>query len=106
MADEMHQLPGCGFAFGCAVAPGWHPRQLHAILDDVEEFAIRQFLRGWLAHVWRPWIERTPHVRVAATVVAVAAGTVIGPVRHCRAQHLFSGLNGVGAAALPGRDRE
>src|ERR1700730_16600265 len=67
MPYEVHQLPRV-FVF---VRPRRHPGEADSILDDGEEFAVAEPLRGTAAHIRRLRVEILPHLRLAASVVCM-----------------------------------
>src|SRR5687768_4634463 len=74
VAYEEHQFP----VLVILAAPSRHSREPDAVLDDVEQLAIRELLSIWLAHVRRRRVQPGIDLGLAATVVSMANGTVIG----------------------------
>ncbi len=61
-------------------APGGHAAQADAVFDDVEQLAVGLVLRFFGAHVGRLGVHSLPHGNLAAAIVGVTGGAVIGPV--------------------------
>ena len=78
-----------------ALAPGRHAGEPDAVLDDPVEFAVRLVLRGRQAHVRRLRKQVASHLGVAAAVVRMAGGAVIGEVRACFRPHLRRKRDGI-----------
>src|SRR5437667_6908709 len=78
MPYEMHEFP---IVFHVVfIAPRGHARDPHAVLDDVKHFAVAEPLRARLAHVGDARIKVRSHFRLAAAIVGVADGAMIGEV--------------------------
>src|SRR5246127_1565012 len=84
MTDEAHQFPAIFdivIVFGSSAAKRGHSGKAHAVLDDPENVAVRKLLRlvsakiGWLG------IQSMAKHGIAAAVVAMADGAVIGEVQ-------------------------
>ena len=76
MPDEEDQLP---ILFVLAT-PAWHAGKANTVLDDVEDFSVRQILRPPLAHVGGRRVKTGINLGFPAPVVGVADGTVVGKV--------------------------
>src|SRR5688572_20616048 len=74
VANEEHQFP----VLVILAAPSRHSREPDAVLDDVEQLAIREFLGIWFAHVRRRWIQPGIYLCLATAVVGMAYRAVIG----------------------------
>src|SRR5580704_16798409 len=61
--------------------PRRHPCQADAILNDEEQFAVRQLLRFGTTHVRGRRIRAPSHQRLAAPVIRMTGGAMVRPVR-------------------------
>src|SRR5688572_2961379 len=82
MPDEVDEMPRLFGFLGLSGSPRWHAGQAHAVLDDVEQLAIGERLRGRLAHIRWSWIQAETDLGLAAAVVGMARGAMIGIMRH------------------------
>ena len=58
------------------IAPGGHPRQLHAVLNDVVKFPVAEILRRRRPQIGHSRIKIQPQLRLPASVNAVTRGTL------------------------------
>ena len=93
MADEEDQLPALGIVVGCA--PGGHTGPADAVVNDVVELAIGQLLGFGFTHVRGAGVEVASHLGVAAAVVGVAGGAVVGEVAGGFLQYFGRGSLGI-----------
>ena len=75
--DEVHELPGVEIS-AAARSPRGHARQSDAVFYDPIEFAVRKLLSFFKAHVGNFGVEALAHLSLAAAVVGVARGAMIG----------------------------
>src|SRR5882762_6558405 len=79
MANKAHQLPTI-FLRAVRAAKRRHACEAHTIFDNPENFTIRELLRLLPPQVRRFRIEIAAEWRIAAPVVGVADGAVVGEV--------------------------
>src|SRR3990172_13337296 len=80
MRGEAQEPPARLLTFGRARAPGRHPGQRDAVLDEVKELPLRQLLRCRKTHVGRLRIAALTDVRLCAPIVSMTDGAVIREV--------------------------
>src|SRR6516165_2694541 len=91
MADEEHELP----ILVVAPAPAWHAGEANAVLDDREQFAVREVLSGAGPEVWSGRVETLVDRRLAAAVIGVAQGAVVREMVSCLGQDQWGRAHGV-----------
>src|SRR6266511_1958472 len=80
--NEVHQVPRSRLAFFRTRRPCRHPCQPNAVLDDVEQLAVRERLRGLQTHIGWLRIEANSEFGLAAAIVRVTGRAVVGVMRH------------------------
>jgi hypothetical protein len=81
--------------FWTAFPPPGHRGKPHPVMNDVEQLSVRQLLGLLFPEVWSFGIDGLADVGLAAPVVSVTQGAVIGEVPARIRQHFGRGLNGV-----------
>ena len=72
-SNKENEFPTIAILDLVRIAPGGHSRQLHAIFDNVMNFAIRKILGRRGAKVRRARIQRLPYRRQSTSIMAVAS---------------------------------
>ena len=81
--DEQNQVPGIGVAADTMLfAEGRHAGQPNAVFNGVVQLAIALVLRLGRAHIRWFWIQAFAKYGVAAAVVRMARGAMIGKMLH------------------------
>src|SRR5436190_3411750 len=93
MSNEMDELPIVVRIV--PFTPRRHPGQPDAISNDVEQFSVAKILRLRKTHVGNPRVKVRSHLGLAAAVVSVARGTMIGEVRAAIAERSSIQRNGI-----------
>jgi hypothetical protein len=89
VADQVDELPRGVVVRRVVPAPGRHAGPPDAVLDHGEQLAVRKVLSLGPGHVGRFGIEVAADPGLAAAVVAVAEGAVVGEVRAGLREHLW-----------------
>ena len=85
---------------------GWHSRKSHPIFDHPEEFTIGEFLSFRKAQVGRLRVQPMAHHRIAAAVVSMTDGAVVGKVNPGVQKILRRGGEGICQSPGIGRNGE
>src|SRR5688572_875463 len=88
MSNEPDELPRFLFTLACFRSPCRHRGPGNALLDCIEELAVGEALSAGLAHVRRGREGAPTDHRVAAPIVGMTDGAVVGEVFEALPQHL------------------
>src|SRR6187401_2209486 len=80
MTDKMHQLPAVDILLRVAASPGRQGRKSDPVVDDPEQFAVRQGLCIGEPQIWRLRVDVLAEGGLPASVVGMANGAMIGEV--------------------------
>src|SRR4029077_21262223 len=104
MTDEVYQFPGVLIVM-VGATPGRHPGQTDSVFDDIEQFAVGIALGFLLLHIGSRWVHVLRDLSIAASIIGMARGAVIGPVRARFNQNLGCARNRISLFSGIGRDR-
>src|SRR3954471_8377079 len=91
MPQEGDEVPCLFLALFATVSPGGPPVQPDSVLDDVEKLTIGELLRPAQAEIRCRGKQVPTHLRVAAPVVRMADGAVVGEVGAALGEDVASG---------------
>src|SRR5215831_15482067 len=101
---EQHELPRLSSGTSAVFfTEGGHAAQRNAVLNRVVQDTVAFLLGFRQTHVGRFWIQALAEHRVAAAVVGVARGAVIGEMFHADSEVFGRGGNGIVKLAIGGR---
>ena len=86
-AGEVVERPAAALVGGRTCSPRGHAREADAVFDDREDLAIGESLGIRASHVGHRRIEAAAHGGVAAAIVGVARGAVVGEVLERLGHH-------------------
>src|SRR5688572_21711264 len=94
--DETNQLPTVPFALFRTGAEPRHAGEPDPMLDEIEQLAVGEALRGPGREIGRPRVEIATVHGVAPAVVRVAGGAMVSEVGASSAQNLVVERHGIG----------
>src|SRR5689334_3375905 len=91
MPNESYKLPTVFLIFIAGPAKSRHTRESNAVFNDVEDFTVGELLCFGLAQIRWFRIQTFAEQGIAASVVCMATGAMIGEVRHSFLQNFWTG---------------
>src|SRR5439155_22213634 len=105
MADEVYEFPAVFILFSMR-AKSRHARKADAVVNDVEDLAVRQVLCLRAAHIGRFRIQALPDFSRTAAIISVAERAVVGEMGHRFGQYFRIGAHRIFRFASARRHRK